>query len=117
MWLADELVHLGVRREVHDEVDLRVLDAVDPAAERGVVPGEVLEQVRKLVRPGVLALVDAEDLVTVPLQPEREVGPDLAGRAGDEDLHATARVERCRRLRLRSATAEKGTAGVGRTRV
>ena len=46
MRLADELVHLGVGREVHDEVDLRVLDAVDPATERGVVPGEILEQVR-----------------------------------------------------------------------
>ena len=31
MRLAHELVHLRVRGEVHDEVDLGVLDAVDPA--------------------------------------------------------------------------------------
>ena len=42
--LADELVHLRVRGEVDDEVDLRVLDAVHAAAERRVVPGEVLQQ-------------------------------------------------------------------------
>ena len=34
MRLADELVHLRVRGQVHDEVDLGVLDAVDAAAER-----------------------------------------------------------------------------------
>ena len=67
MRLADQLVHLGVGREVHDEVDLRVLDTVDPAAEGGIVPGEILEEVRKLIRPRVQALVDAEDLMSVPL--------------------------------------------------
>jgi len=28
--LAHKLVHLGVRSEMHDEVDIGVLDAVDP---------------------------------------------------------------------------------------
>ena len=65
MRLPYELVHLRVRSEVDDEVDLRVLDAVDPAAERGVVAGEVLQEIGKLVRPRVLALVDAEYLVAV----------------------------------------------------
>ena len=41
--LANELMHLCVRREVDDEVDLRILDAADAAAERRVVAGEVLE--------------------------------------------------------------------------
>ena len=42
--LADELVHLRVRRHVHDDVDLGVLDAADPAVERRVVAGEILVQ-------------------------------------------------------------------------
>ena len=53
MGLADELMHLRVRGEVDDDVDLGVLDAADPALERGVVAGEVLQQVREVVRPGV----------------------------------------------------------------
>ena len=65
MRLPDELVHLRVRGQVHDDVDLGVLDAVDPAGERRVVAREILEQVAEVVRPGVLALVDAEDLVAV----------------------------------------------------
>ena len=48
---------------------------------------EILEQVGELVRPGVLPLVDAEHLVAVSLEPKREVRPDLARRARDEDLH------------------------------
>ena len=69
MRLRDELVHLGVRGQVDDDVDLGVLDAVDPARERGVMAGEILEQVRKLVGPGVLPLVDPEHVVAVALQP------------------------------------------------
>ena len=65
MRLRDELVHLRVRGEVDDEVGLRVLDAADPVREGRVVAGEVLEQVVEVVRPGVQALVDAEDLVAV----------------------------------------------------
>ena len=78
MRLPHELMHLRVRREVDDEVDLGVLDAVDPAAEGRVVARKILEEVRELVRPRVLALVDAEHLVAVPLKPEREIRPDLA---------------------------------------
>ena len=63
--LPDELVHLRVRGEMDDDVDLRVLDAVDPAGERRVVAREVLQQVAEVVGPRVLALVDAEDLVAV----------------------------------------------------
>ena len=40
--LAHELVHLRVRGHVHDDVDLRVLDAADAAVERRVVAGEIL---------------------------------------------------------------------------
>jgi len=88
MGLPDELMHLRVCREVNDEVDLRVLDAVDPATECRVVPGEVLEQRRKRIsEPRVRPLVDAEDLMAVALEVQREVGADLAGRAGDEDAH------------------------------
>ncbi len=65
MRLADELVHLRVRGQVHDDVDLRVLDAADAAVERRVVAGEILQQRRERVGPRVLALVDAEDLVAV----------------------------------------------------
>ena len=42
MRLAHELVHLRVRGEVDDEVDLGILDAVDAARERRVVAGEIL---------------------------------------------------------------------------
>src|SRR5262249_49588567 len=70
-----------------DEIDLRVLDSVDTAAESRVVAGEILEQVREPVGPRVLPLVDSEHLVTVALEPQRQVGPDLTGRACDEDLH------------------------------
>ena len=87
MRLRDEQVHLGVRRQVDDEIRLRVRDAADPVRERRVLAGQVLEQVAEVVRPGVHALVDAEDLVAVGQQPEREVGADLAGRAGDENAH------------------------------
>ena len=80
-------MHLRVRGEVDDEVDLGVLDTVDATAKRRVVAGEVLEQVRELVRPGVLAFVDAEHLVAVPLEPEREIRPDLTGGPRHEDLH------------------------------
>ena len=86
--LADELVHLRVRGEVDDQVDLRVLDAVDAARKRRVVAGEVLQERRERVAdPRVRPLVDAEHLVPVGEQPQREVRADLAGRAGDEDAH------------------------------
>ena len=49
MRLAHELVHLRVRGHVHDEIDLGILDAVDPARERRVVAGEVLQQRRERV--------------------------------------------------------------------
>src|SRR5262245_3355442 len=80
-------MHLRVRGEVDDEVDVRVLDAVDASAKGRVVPGQVLEQVRELVRPRVLALVDAEHVVAVTLEPQGEIRPDLTGRARHEDLH------------------------------
>ncbi len=90
MRLPHELVHLGVRGEVHDEVCLRVLDAVDPARVGRVVACEVLEQVRERVRPRVEALVDPEDLMASLQQPEREVRADLPRGAGDEDAHRAA---------------------------
>ena len=92
MRLCDEQVHLRVRREMDDEIRLRVRDAPDPVREGRVLAREILEQVAEVVRPGVDALVDAEDLVAVGQQPEREIGADLAGRAGDENLHAATAV-------------------------
>ena len=103
MGLPDELVHLRVRGQVHDDVGLRVLDAVDPAGERCVVSGEVLEQVPEFVRPGVLALVDAEDLMAFLLQSVREIRPDLSGGPGEQDLSCRDR----RALR----TAQRGRGG------
>jgi hypothetical protein len=68
MRLGHELVDLCVRSEVDDDVDLRILDSADPSRERRVVTGEVLQECGKGVRPRVLALVDAEDRVALPLQ-------------------------------------------------
>ena len=65
MGLPHELMHLGVRSQVHHEVDRRVFDTPDAARERRVVTGEILEQGWERVRPGVLALVDSEDVVAV----------------------------------------------------
>jgi hypothetical protein len=56
------------------------------------VPCEILKQVAELVRPRVLALVDAEDLVAVAPQAEREVRADLPRGAGDQDSHAADSV-------------------------
>ena len=79
MRLTHELMHLRVRGEVHDEVDVRVLDTVDPARERCVVARKVLEQRRELVaHPRVRPLVDAEDLVAVAQEAQREVRADLS---------------------------------------
>ncbi len=75
--LADELVHLRVRRQVHHEIGLRVLDPVDPAREGRVVPGEVLEQVRERVGPGVEPLVDPEHVVAGALEAQGQVRADL----------------------------------------
>jgi hypothetical protein len=86
--LPDELMHLRVRRHVHDEIDLRVLDAVDSPGECRVVAGQVLQERRERVaHPGIGPLVDAEDLVAVAREPQSEVRTDLARRAGDEDTH------------------------------
>src|SRR5205085_4616596 len=90
MRLAHELMHLRVRGEVDDEVDVRVLDAADAAGERRIVPGEILEEIAEHVRPRVQALVDAKDVVAVRDQPQREVRADLPRRAGDENPHAAA---------------------------
>ena len=95
MRLAHELVHLRVRGEMDDEVDLRVLDAADAAAERRVVAGEVLEQRREGVGPRVLALVDAEHVVPVGEQAQAEVRADLARGAGDQDAHAATMTGVC----------------------
>ena len=78
MRLADELVHLRVRGQMHDDIGARILDAADAARERRVMAGQILEQRRERVRPAVLALVDAEDLVPVAQQPQPQVGADLA---------------------------------------
>ena len=81
MRLAHELVDLRVGGEMDDQVDLGVLDAVDPAVERRVVAREILMERVELLRPRVRALVDAEDRVAVPEQAQREVRADLARRA------------------------------------
>ena len=41
--LANELMHLGVRGQMHDEIHVGILDAADAAGERRVVTREVLE--------------------------------------------------------------------------
>ena len=71
MRLAHQLVDLRVRCEVDDEVDVGVLDAVDSAPERRVVPCEVLEEIRELVRPLVLALDESEHVQYVALEAQR----------------------------------------------
>ena len=108
--LADELVHLGVGGEVDDHVGGRVLDAADPALHRGVVAGEVLQEVAEVVGPRVQALVDAEDVMALGEQPQREVGADLAARAGDEDAH---RGEDTRPYVWRAPLARKGASPAG----
>src|SRR5262249_34940643 len=116
MRLADELMHLRVRGEVHDEVDVGVLDAADTVRERRVVPGKVLKQVAELVRPGVQALVDAEHVVAVGEEAQREVRADLSRRTGDEDPHAaTATVCAPRSVvdvaaSIRTSTSSPGSA-------
>ena len=101
VWLPNELVHLRVRREVHDEVDLGVLDAVDPARERGVMAGQILEQIAELIRPRVLALVDPEDLMPVLPQAEGKIGPDLAGASGQQVARGDRRPLRTAQCRRR----------------
>src|SRR5438552_4219244 len=86
--LAHELVHLRVRPEVDDEVDLGILHAADSTRERWIVAGKILKQVAKIVGPRVQPLVDAEHVVSVTDEAKRKVGADLPGRAGDEDPHA-----------------------------
>src|SRR4029077_379882 len=88
--LAHKLMHLRVRGEMYDEVDRRILDAVDTPAERRVVAGKILQQGREgIADPGVRPLVDTEYLVPVRKQPQGEIRADLAGRAGDKDPHGT----------------------------
>ena len=87
MRLPHELVHLRVRREMHDDVGRRILDPADAALIGRVVAGEILQQCREGVRPPVLALVDPEDLVPVAEQPQSEVGADLPRGTGDEHAH------------------------------
>ncbi len=85
--LAHQLVHLGVGGEVDDDVRGRVLHAADASLHRRVVSGQILQQVAKVVRPPVQALVDAEDLMPFAKQSKREVRADLAARSGDENAH------------------------------
>ena len=73
VWLPDELVHLCVGGQMHDEIRLRVLDAVDPARERRVVrrrgpgagtgsrPSTCSGACRRRRRRGRPAAVDARD--------------------------------------------------------
>jgi hypothetical protein len=90
MRLPDELMHLRMRGQMNHEIGFRVLHSADASGERGIVPREILQQVTEIVRPGVEAFVDAEDVVTFTLQALREVRPDLAARACDEDAHQAA---------------------------
>jgi hypothetical protein len=100
------IVYLRVRGEVDDRVARREV-------ELDVLHRQVLQQVRKLLRPPSAAggvfpagrrglrrrrfqptvgtLVDAEDIVAVAKQTEREVRADLPGRAGDQDPHRAGR--------------------------
>ena len=93
---AHELVHLGVRGQVHDEVDRRVLDAADAAAECGVVAGEVLEQRREARRVQAFwRLSTPKTSWPSPSRRSAEVRADLAGRAGDQDAHRVNPDGRC----------------------
>src|SRR5712691_3882781 len=87
---SDELVHLCVRREMNNQVNLGIFDPADTARKRWVVSGEILEQVAEVVRPRIEPLVDAEDVMTVAREAEREVRSDLAARAGNENAHQAA---------------------------
>src|SRR6266516_1661698 len=93
--LAHELMHLRVRGEMHHEIDVRVLHPADASREGRVVPGEILQEITEVVRPGVQPLVDPEDLVSLALQTLAEVRPDLAARPGDEDPHQAATGTAC----------------------
>ena len=70
-------MHLGVRSEMNDQVNLGIVDAVDATVVGGVVTGEVLEQRVERVCPRVRALVDAENPMPVGLQTQRKVRADL----------------------------------------
>ena len=97
MRLPDELVHLGVRGEMDDDVDLGVLDPVDPAREGCVVAGQVLQERRERVRlPRIRPLVDTEDVVPVRDQAEGEIRADLPGRSCDENPHRSQCAYCCR---------------------
>ena len=117
--LRDELVHLRVRRQVDDDVGLGVRDAADPVREGRVLARQVLDQVAEVVRPGVHALVDAEDLVAVGEEPQGEVGADLPGRAREQDLHAATAVRCAPRSvvevapSIRTSTSSPGSALAG----
>ena len=87
MRLLDELVHLRMCGEVDDEIDLRVLDAVDATVERGVLAGQVLEQRVEVLRPRIGALVDPEYRVSFAQETEGQVRADLPGRAGEKHPH------------------------------
>src|SRR6266550_5242443 len=50
--LAHELVHLRVRGEMHDEVDVRVLHSAYASGKGRVRPGEILQEITEVVCPG-----------------------------------------------------------------
>src|SRR6266566_4600330 len=75
--LAHELVHLRVRGEMDDEIDVRVLHSADASWEGRVVTGEILQEITEVVCPGVQPLVDPEDLVPLPLQALAEVASSI----------------------------------------
>ena len=63
--------------------------------------GEILEEVRELLGPGVLPLVDPEHLVPIAPKPEGEVRADLAGGSGEQNLQGALKTNESGTRRLR----------------
>ena len=105
MRLADELMHLRVRGHVHDEVDLRILDAADAAVERRVGPREILESVLKS-SVQVFSRLSTPTPSGRPPEPEREVRTDLA----DEPVRRTRIGKPCQSRRYAATSASRRAA-------
>ena len=80
----DELVDLGVGRQVHDHVEGFVAKALLQLGRR---PEQIEVDQRNAIGPRVGAAVDPQDLDVVILEAEPQVGADLAAGAGDEHAH------------------------------
>ena len=65
---------------------MQIEHTADPTREIAIWCGEILQHRGDAIGPGVYALIDAEHLVAGIQQAQREVGADLAARAGDQDV-------------------------------